>query len=327
MAASVCIFSRSVPRHSPRVFAKRSPPPQIRNVMRRAPQIVLLLCWLLLGSSALAEHQSYLRGLVNIPGLQAALFEIQHTLVKRSNAPPVITTTSRLVRAQEQFEDQTVKGRHFQFEVREIDFHKETVKTREAGEEHTYTLLDGSRIAGDNWLLLRNAAFKDVLDVYSRLAGRTVLLHPAIARAAVSLKAEWTNQAPQKAEITAAFEEYFKSRGISTILDGEKFVQLVPSNLVGRALPRAKDLPAGAPEIGAIHLENVECATLVQMYAETSGRRRIGSEPLWGSVSYLHAQALSKPEASYALETLLGWSGLRIVLGDDNTFSLERVQR
>ncbi len=295
--------------------------------MRRAPQILLLLCWFLLGSSALAEHQTYLRGFVNVPGLQAALFEIQHTLVKRSNAPPVTITTSRLVRAQEQFEDQTVKGRPFQFQVREIDFHKETVKTREAGEEHTHTLLDGSRIAGDHWLLLREAAFKDALDLYSRLAGRTVLLHPAIASTVVSLKEEWTNQAPEKAEITAAFEKYFKSRGISIILDGEKFVQLVPSNLAGRALPRAKELPAGVPEIGAIHLENVECATLVQMYAETSGRRRIGSEPLRGLVSYLHAQALSKPEASYALETLLGWSGLRIVLGDNNTFSIERFQR
>ena len=266
---------------------------------------------------------------MNAPGLDVALFEIQHTLVKRSNAPPVITTTSRLVGARQQFEDIAIKGGHFQFEVAEIDFPKQTVKTREAGEEHTYSLSEGSRPArAGNWLHLENAAFKDVIDLYSQLAGRTVLLHPALDRASVSLEAEWTNRVPEKAEIAAAFEEYFKSRGISTILDGERFVQLVPSNLSQKASLRAKELPAAAADFGSLYLEGAQLADVVQIYATASGRRRIDSEPLWGSVTYLHAtQALSKPEASYALETLLNWSGLRIILGDDNTFRLERSQR
>lgn len=297
--------------------------------MRRAPQIILLLCWLLLGSSALAEHQTYLRGIVNVPGLQAALFEIQHTLVKRSNAPPVIITTSELVGVWQQFEDKTTKGEHFQFEVSEIDFPRQTVKTREAGEEHTYSLSQASRppLAG-NWLQLQNAAFKDVLDLYSRLAGRTVLLHPAVDRASGSLEAEWPNQVPERAQVTDVFTKYFNQRGASAILDGEKFLQLVPTNMSQAASPRSKELPAGAPEIGAIHLENVESATLVKMYAETSGRERIGSEPVIGFVPYLKvSQPLSKPEVLYVLETFLGWNHARTVLGDSNTFGIERVGR
>ncbi len=297
--------------------------------MRRTPQTIPILCCLLLGSSALAEHQTYLRGIVNVPGLQAALFEIQHTLVKRSNAPPVITTTSQLVGVRQQIEDKTIKGEHFQFEVSEIDFPRQTVKTREAGEEHTYSLSPASRPAlAGNWLQLQNAAFKDVLDLYSRLAGRTVLLHPAVDRASGSLEAQWPNQVPERAQITDVFTKYFNQRGASAILDGEKFLQLVPTDMSQAASPRSKELPAGAPEIGAMHLENVESATLVQMYAETSGRGRIGSEPVIGLVPYLNvSQPLSKPEVLYVLETFLGWNHARIVLGDSNTFSIERAPR
>ena len=134
--------------------------------MKRTSQIILILCSLLPGASARAEHRTYLRGIVNVPDLQVALFEIQHTLVKRSNAPPVITTTSQLVRAREQFEDKMIKGGHFQFEVLEIDFPRQTVKTREAGEEHTYSLSEGSPPPKTrSWLHLQNAAFKDVIDL------------------------------------------------------------------------------------------------------------------------------------------------------------------
>jgi hypothetical protein len=44
-----------------------------------------------------------------------------------------------------------------------------------------------------------------------------------------------------------------------------------------------------------------------------------------GSVPYLNVrQALSKPEVLYVLETLLRWNDARIVLGDDNTFTIEQ---
>jgi hypothetical protein len=94
------------------------------------------------------------------------------------------------------------------------------------------------------------------------------------------------------------------------------------------ASPHSKDLPAGVPEIGAMYLEGVELGTLVQMYAETSGRRRMGSERVMGWVPYLKAsQVLSKPEVLYVLETMLGWNNARIVLGDNNTFSIGWAQR
>ena len=209
--------------------------------------------------------------------------------------------------------------------MREIDFHRETVQTREGGEEHTYILSHGSHSAkAGNWIRLQNAAFKDVIDLYSQLGGRTVLLHPAVERGAVSLQAEWTNHVPEKAEITFAFEEYFKQRGSSIILDGERFVQLVPSSRSQTASPRSRGLPAGEPVFHGPYLENVGLDDVVRMYASASGRRRVGDTLLAGYIPYFHnTRPLSKAEALYALETLIEWNGWKIILGPDNTFSVE----
>jgi hypothetical protein len=78
-------------------------------MMKATSPSFLLLCSLLLGSFAHAEHQTFLRGMVSVPGLQAALLEMQHILVKPTNAPPVIITTSRLVTAREEFEDRPLR--------------------------------------------------------------------------------------------------------------------------------------------------------------------------------------------------------------------------
>lgn len=299
------------------------------DIMKRIHRIILILCCLLLSFPALAEHRTYLRGIVNVPGLQVALIEIQHTLAKPTNAPPVIITTSRLVRARQQFEDDTIKGAHFLFEVLEVDLAKETVKTREAGEEHIYTLPGPKPSAtAKSHFDLQNAAFNDVIDLYSELEKRVLLQHPAIDRAPVSLEAVWTNQAPEKAEVTDVLVKYLNQRGISVVVDGAKFLQLVPSALNLAASPRSKDLPARAAEVGGMTLMGIEAGKLPELYGTHSGRRRIGNEWVAGSVPYLKVtQPLSKPEVLYALETLLAWNDARILLSDDNTFSIVRTSR
>ena len=299
--------------------------------MKRSHQITLILCGLLLGFSARAEHQTYLRGIVNVPGLQVALLEIQHTLAKPSNAPPVTITTSRLVRAGQQFEDETIKGAHFQFEVLQIDFAKGTVNTREAGEEHIYSLPGPNRpVTAKGWLHLQDAAFNDVIDFYSDLERRVLLQHPAIDRAPVSLEAVWTNQPPTNADVAEALGGCLNQRGISVVVDGAKFLQLVPGALNLAASPRSKDLPAGEAQVGGMTmtLMGIESEKLAEMYGRISGRRRIGNERVAGSVPYFKVtQPLSKAEVSYALETLLAWNDATILLADNNTFSIVRTAR
>lgn len=293
--------------------------------MKRIYQVILISYGVLLGSSALAEHQTYLRGILNVPGFQVALLEIHHTLVKPTNAPPVTITTSRLVRDREQFEDETIQGGHFEFEVLEIDLTNETIKTREAGEEHIYTLPSTARPANARgWIHLQDAPFYDVIDLYSELEKRVLLLHPAIDRAAVSLQAAWTNQPPTTAEATQALLKYLNQRDISVAVDGSRFLQVVPSDISATALPRSGDLPAASLEIGGITLMTNDAGELAKVYAGISERRRTGNVPVYRTDVYLKiAQPVSKPEVLYAVETLLGWYDAKIILGDDNTFKVE----
>jgi hypothetical protein len=307
-------------------FGKSPLPLRTRsNTMKRIYQAFLLCCGFILSSSALAEHQTYLRGILNVPGFQAALLEIHHTLVKPTNAPPVIITTSRLAREREQFEDETIYGGHFQFEVVEIDLTKETVKTREAGEEHIYTLPATDHPANaSRWVHLQDAAFNDVIDLYSDLEKRVLLLHPAIDRAAVSLQVVWTNQTPATAEATHALLKYLNQRGISVVVDGSKFLQVIPSDISAKALPQSGELPEASHEIERMTLETNDAGDLARLYSDYSGRQRTGIVPTYRTVLYLKsAQPLSKPEVLYAVETLLGWYDAKIILGDDNTFKLE----
>jgi hypothetical protein len=304
----------------------RNSPVPIRNVMNGMVQIFLILWCLVLSVTASAEHQTYLRGIVNVPGLRAALLEIQHTLAHPTNAPPTIIPTSRLVRGPEQFEDQTVKAGHFQFEVLECNFVTRTVRTREDGEEHTYSFKGtGVPSGAKDWLCLQKAAFNDVVDIYSEVTGRTILLHPAVDRALVSLEAFWTNQVPEREEVTSVFEKYLGERGASLAVDGTRFLQIVPRTMSQTILVTSKDLPAGPPKTGGMLLSGQQ--NLVDMYAAFSGRRRKETNPVTSSVPYLRVGSLSQPELLYVLETFLRWNGNRIVLGDDSTFSIVPAQR
>ncbi len=99
--------------------------------MKSIRAATLVVGCLLASPSALAEHQTRLRAIANVPGLEGALLETDHTLAKRGNTPPLVIKTSRLVRGGEQFEDETIKGAHFKFEILAVDLVKEIVRTRE----------------------------------------------------------------------------------------------------------------------------------------------------------------------------------------------------
>jgi len=165
------------------------------------------------------------------------------------------------------------------------------------------------------------------MDLYSELASRALLLHPALNHAPVSLEVTWANSVPERVEVTDALTEYLKQGGISVVLDGAKFLQVVPTALREAASPQSKDLAAGPAE-GGFLFENVQANALVDMYGRISGRRRTGSQWAAGVIPYHRTgQTLSKPEALYALQTLLGWTGTKILVNEDNTFSVVPVSR
>ena len=206
---------------------------------------------------------------------------------------------------------------------------KETVKTREAGEEHIYSLPALNRPATvKGWVHLQDADFNKVMDLYSEYENRVLLLHPAIDRKPVSLESAWASPGFGKAELSGAMVTHLDQRGISVIEDGDRFLQLIPSALKTSAVPRSKDLPAGAAVNAFYTFQNVEAGRLAELYAALSGRRCTGNGPLFARpISYFVNRPLSKAELVYGLEVLLAWNNVRIVLADDNTFSIVQAAK
>jgi hypothetical protein len=76
---------------------------------------------------------------------------------------------------------------------------------------------------------------------------------------------------------------------------------------------------------GAIHLENLPLAQVLDLYAAILGRERVGGDPIPSTQLSLSTQtALTRQELTYSFETLLRWQGLEIELGDGETFRVVR---
>jgi hypothetical protein len=285
---------------------------------------LLAVGWIVCCRSALAEHETHLRGIINLPELQGALLEVNHTLW-----PSPITVT-RLVKAGESFEDQTIKGAHVQFEVLEINVGTEKIKLRENGKETVYGLegTNTSAAPSDNapsskpGVHLQNARFQDVLDLYSDLKNRTVLLHPTITWSPFSLQAVAQN----KLAIADMLEKAFLDKGISTIIDGEKFSLLVPTSIKAAAVPHSSDLDTNSVTFGSSLIHNPLNA-IVRVYDHLLGRTRSGNPYLPGPAIYLYTKQLSKAEMLYACDTLLDWNGFKVVLIGDKMYEIVQAPR
>ncbi len=188
------------------------------------------------------------------------------------------------------------------------------------------TTLTNNAVTAQDGLHLKKIPFNVALDIYAKLSHRVLLVHPAIDRSAVSLEADWTNETPSQAEITAAFGKVFAERQAAVVVDGGKFLQIIPANMVQTASPNSKDIPVvtGEPR-GTVDFQGVSAGVLVKLYGQITGLRRIGDEPTTGNIFYFKTSSpLSKPEVIYAFETLLAWNGTKVITHQDGTFSLAK---
>jgi hypothetical protein len=125
----------------------------------------------------------------------------------------------------------------------------------------------------------------------------------------------------------AVLERTLQTKAMAaTILDGEKFALLVPTNLVksisaelgAMTYPNATDdtLPAGT-----ILMRSTPMSQVLPIYGELIGRKLVRDNPLPHSLISFHTQTvLSKAEVVYAFDILFQWQGWKIVVVDDRTF-------
>jgi hypothetical protein len=179
--------------------------------------------------------------------------------------------------------------------------------------------------AGHFDLQFQNIDMNQLLGIYAHVKGRSVLRHPSFPRISFDLNASCTNQG----EAARAIEKVFEAKGITTILDGEKFVLVVPKGQASAPItnstvsvnpakdgtPQDKTIPAGE-----IRLLGVDVRQVLAIYASLVGRKVVQSDnvpPVL--ISFTSSTPLTTLETIHALDTLFRWNGLKVVpVGDDS---------
>jgi hypothetical protein len=172
-----------------------------------------------------------------------------------------------------------------------------------------------------------NLAFR----LYGELAHRTIL-HPAFVKRTVSMDVF----AKTADEAVRALEWAFKQDGLVVIPDGDKFVMIVPKERAAMAVPQSAKLKSRPPQpltlysgnalkgeghvpdmnAGEINFPSVDLESAVLVYSVMMGRdidHRHKFPTGHANISLLTQTPLTKTEALYALETLFGWEGIKVV--------------
>lgn len=289
---------------------------------------LLALGSMVCGLTARADHTVIVAGLVNLTNYQAALLVI-------TDSPPeasFLMTTRKWVTEGQNFDDLYVTAKPAHIEIRGIDFTNDIVRARENGTATFYTPPTTNEMGAfpGRGLLLFNAPFDDVLDIYGNLKGRTLLVHPDIARPPVTLAAAATN----RTEVIDILGKAVRERGAAIIADGDKFEWIVPAGATNMVSPQAipARLPAGSatnpvdtllPK-GGVDFNAAELPQLLAVYQALTARKWSQDKPLpaVGTFVFRNQTPLTKPETLHAFDVLLAWHGIKVVPVNDTSFKL-----
>lgn len=283
----------------------------------------LLLCLAALGlvfeaASHAKEHLVQLRGVVDVEGLRAALLELDYTLAGPTSDRRAIT---RLMHEGEVWEPETENPP--KVELLAVDASNMRIKVMENGAESTYAISSGAFYCpGTNRLALANASITDVIDLLSLLTDRIILFHPNNQTMAPQIQCHWTNNVTTKLEAARALENAFQGRDTETILKGDHFLILSPSDVTNEITRAWLSPAAGRPEVPPFVARNPTEA--IAKYSELTGRSLTAGQVPPETWFYLRTlKPNSKAEAIHAIKTILDWGGCRVADGKDKSFSLE----
>jgi len=165
------------------------------------------------------------------------------------------------------------------------------------------------------------------IGMYANSKGRTVLQHPRLPRAKISLP----GHAQTKEEQAEALETMFRAQKIATIPDGEHFVMVVPFALTNSVTPKAParaNTNAPIPVL-SVKFNNAPLEIVLQMYADYVGKKIVNPQdaPRNAGITFIQTTPLTKQEICYALETLLAWNNIRLVPEGEGNLKLEYISK
>lgn len=254
-------------------------------------------------------------GLVHLNGDRRALFQTTQTGFVR---PRYFTLRT----------GESIDG----FEALGIDRMKEVVQAR----DRTQNLELAFAGAGDSsvpqikdqtvscFIRLQNCPVQQVVELYAELIGRSALQHPAVKREFFTLR----QATPNKGAAARGLETALAQNEISVMLDGEKFVLIVPTVVAKTISTHAFNIAPKPPKSGeqsligraSFQVHDMPASQVAELYAMLVGRK---SNPIVGlrtdSFTFKAQTDLTRSEIIHALDTLFAWNNVKIVLADDDT--------
>ena len=269
-----------------------------------------------------AVHDTVIVGLINLNDFKAALLEIQDSPSNHRWT----NTAYEIVSEGHKWEDGQVKGAHVQIEISRIDFTNNLVQARENGKDVTYHFKSGNEPATKSQeatLRLDNVKLDRVLELYSTLSGRSILLHPAVkTKTIVTLSAN-----PQtKADAISYLEKTFKERGFSAVADGERLVRVVQNEMANDTNDYSAPLPNDGPAPVYFDLGSADFNSVSRLYGQLTSRKVTHPERTpEPAITFHPGPSLTRNDLIHALDVLLGWQGIKIVKIDDSTSQVVRI--
>jgi hypothetical protein len=193
-------------------------------------------------------------------------------------------------------------------------------------------------------IVLEDAGISAVLQLFARFTNRTLLRWPSLPATAFNLRAS----ARDPAYAARVLAQALVAENLSIIPDGEKFLMIVPNSKAAVIKPHAPSAKASTgtgskaqkatlgsataePEVmppGLIDFRSADVNQVLDVYAMMLGRKLDSSErPLAGRTISLTTQTpITKEEGLYAIETLLNWSGIKLVSVGEGKLKAVRTQ-
>lgn len=270
------------------------------------------------------QYTVHMVGFVNLPNKKIAMLEIQH---QPSNANTHASIVREIVAEGKECTDESISDARVRLEFLQANFNELSVRMRENGKEIVYTLEGASTVPSGEWnVCLVNAGFDQVVDLYASLMHRTILCHPALNAIPVSAVA---NAKDSNDVVQALSNILLEKTQTATILDGDSFAVLAPSNRIDSVSAALEKIPYPTPagptlSGGSINFVNVPMSEAVTVYGEYINRRLVSgnSTPSFGAISFHNQTPLNKSEIIYAFDVLFSWRGCKAAFIGRDSFKM-----
>ena len=169
----------------------------------------------------------------------------------------------------------------------------------------------------------KNADLDTALLLYGELSGRTLLRHPSLVGEGFILKSATTTN---RNEILQGIEATLAEKEIVLIPDGKKFILVAPQSQRSQLVPRSGKIPDSDKKPypkGAMMFHNATITQVMAIYADLLGKKIDQTQSGYLStntlITFIMTTELSKDECLYALDTLIGWRGLKLIPSGNET--------